>query len=413
MISPWDCRRILAIDDSATNLEQLTAVLSSGGLAEVRCVSDPSTALEAFRQLRPDMVVLTLHMEGVDGFEVLAQIHDILDDDDYVPVIVITADRSVESRDQAWAAGADDFLTMPLDRAEVILRVRNLLRTRTLHTRLRQDNRDLARRLRLHEDRRRWLVEERRTREERIEGLLTGKQLSMAFQPVVELRTGATIGAEAVACFATVPQRSPDVWFAEAKEVGLGAVLESAAISAAVGQIDDLPDGSFLTVNVSPEVVESQEFRAAIRGAPLDRVVLEVTEHARVDDYESLLRALAPLRAGGVRLAVDDAGAGFSSFRHILRLSPDLIKLDIEITHDIDSDPVRQALAGALVTFGITMGATIVAEGIETEAELTAVRDLGIDWGQGFLLGRPAPLSLRATRDDRWVGTDEPSVTVD
>lgn len=403
MISPWDCRRILAVDDSVENLESLTAVLADGGLTEVRCVADPGVALATFYELRPDLVILGLHMAGVDGSDLLEQLREWLDDDDYVPVIVLTADTSDASRDSAWAAGADDFLTTPLDRTDVILRVRNLLRTRTLHTRLRQDNRDLARRLRLHEERRRWLVEERRTREERIEELLAGDRLTMVFQPIVDLATNKVAGNEALARFDTEPVRSPDVWFAEAKEVGLGEQLELAAISSAVGQIDGLPPDTFLAINASPETVVSPYFQAALRGASPERLALEITEHARVDDYDALLAALAPLRRAGTRLAVDDAGAGFSSFRHILRLEPEIIKLDIEITHDIDSDPVRQALATALVTFGSTLGATIIAEGVETEAELETLKAMGVACGQGFLLGRPRALSLRHARDHHWV----------
>jgi len=402
MISPWECRRILAIDDSAENLESLTAILAEGGFTDLRCVADPVVALDAFHELHPDLVLLRLHMPAVEGTDLLAQMHAGLDDDDYVPVIVLTADTSDASRDSAWAAGADDFLTTPLDRTDVILRVRNLLRTRTLHTRLRQDNRDLARRLRLHEERRRWLVEERRTRVERIEELLSGDRLAMVFQPIVDLATGDQVGNEALARFDTEPVRSPDIWFAEAKEVGLGTQLELAAISSAVGQIDELPPDTFLAVNVSPETVVSPYFHAALRGAPPERLALEITEHARVDDYGSLLAALSPLRKAGTRLAVDDAGAGFSSFRHILRLEPEIIKLDIAITHDIDHDPVRQALASALVTFGSTLGATIIAEGVETKAELEALKTMGVACGQGFLLGKPRPLSLRQARDHHW-----------
>jgi EAL domain-containing protein (putative c-di-GMP-specific phosphodiesterase class I) len=157
-----------------------------------------------------------------------------------------------------------------------------------------------------------------------------------------------------------------------------------------------------VSVNVSPETVVSPFFHAALRGAPPERLVLEITEHARVDDYDTLLRALAPSRQAGTRLAVDDAGAGFSSFRHILRLEPDFIKLDIEITPDIDSDPVRKALASALVTFGTTLGATIIAEGVETKHELEALQSMGVECGQGFLLGVPQPLSLRLARDHHW-----------
>ena len=122
---------------------------------------------------------------------------------------------------------------------------------------------------------------------------------------------------------------------------------------------------------------------------PLERIVVEMTEHAPVGDYDGLNTALQPLRDAGARVAVDDAGAGFASLRHILLLAPDIIKLDISLTRGIDSDRSRRALSYALVAFARETQTTIVAEGIETEAELRALRDIGVTHGQGFLLARP------------------------
>ena len=121
-------------------------------------------------------------------------------------------------------------------------------------------------------------------------------------------------------------------------------------------------------------------------------MVLEVTEHAPVEDYDQLNRTLRTLRARGIRLAIDDAGAGFASFRHIVRLAPDFIKLDMTLTRDIDADPARRALATAMVSFALEIGATMIAEGIETEQEFRTLRSLGIGLGQGYFLGVPGSL---------------------
>jgi EAL domain-containing protein (putative c-di-GMP-specific phosphodiesterase class I) len=362
-------------------------------LTQVRCLDDPTVAVEVFDQFQPDLVLIDLHMPVVDGFEVLASLRERLGDVDYVPLIVLTADSTAASRDRALAAGADDFLIKPFDRTEVILRVGNLLRTRSLHTRLRQDNRELARRLRQQDERRDWLADEQRTRQARIERLLTDDTLTMVFQPIVNLATGEMVGMESLARFDTEPRRGPDVWFAEAAAVGLGAQLELAAIRAAVRELPHLPDGTYLSVNVSPPVAQSLLLPDTLPVGVAERLVLEITEHTSVGDYPSLVGALAPLRASGIRLAVDDAGAGYASLRHILRLEPEIIKLDIDLTRDVDSDPVRRALAQALVTFAADIGATVVAEGIETEAELRTLRDIGVTCGQGYHLGRPAPLA--------------------
>jgi EAL domain-containing protein (putative c-di-GMP-specific phosphodiesterase class I) len=145
-------------------------------------------------------------------------------------------------------------------------------------------------------------------------------------------------------------------------------------------------------VNASPETIISAEFSDALADLPAERIVLEITEHADVGDYDALLAALGPLRARGVRLAVDDAGAGYSSLRHILHLQPDLIKLDMSLTRNICLDPARKALASALVSFAREMGSQIIAEGVETEAELSTLKEIGVERAQGYLLARPLPL---------------------
>lgn len=191
-------------------------------------------------------------------------------------------------------------------------------------------------------------------------------------------------GFEALARFAVEPRRTPDVWFAEAAAVGLLIDLELMAVGAALAQFDRLPAGVHLSVNLSPESVMSPRLAATLAGYPLERIVIEVTEHAPVEDYEILNAALGNLRAQGCRLAIDDAGAGFASLRHILRLAPDVIKLDISLTRGLDHDRARRALATALISFANEIGATIVAEGIETVAEVDALRALGVAFGQGY-----------------------------
>jgi EAL domain-containing protein (putative c-di-GMP-specific phosphodiesterase class I) len=147
-----------------------------------------------------------------------------------------------------------------------------------------------------------------------------------------------------------------------------------------------------LAINVGPETIAVPELPAMLAAASADRVVLELTEQLEVDDYPQLGNALRNIRELGVRLAIDDTGAGVASLAHILKLAPDIIKLDRTLTGRIDRDPVRRALAGALVTFAAETGAAVIAEGIETTDELDTVRSLGILHGQGYLLGRPGPV---------------------
>lgn len=238
-------------------------------------------------------------------------------------------------------------------------------------------------------------VDARRERDDalrRINAAIDEQQMSLAYQPIYTLDAHRIAGLECLARFSAAPQRSPDVWFAEATNVGLGVRLELAAFQMALASLPLLPAGVHLAVNVSPAAVLTGEVAHALDGVLAGRIILEVTEHAAIDDYEELSTALAGVRAKGVRLAVDDAGAGYASFRHILNLRPDIIKLDMSLTREIDRDVARRALAAALIGFARETGSLIVAEGIETVSELDAVRALGAHMGQGYYLGRPMPI---------------------
>jgi EAL domain-containing protein (putative c-di-GMP-specific phosphodiesterase class I) len=235
-----------------------------------------------------------------------------------------------------------------------------------------------------------------RLREERdrlIRLTITNRAFETHFQPIVDLRSGNPVGTEALSRFAQLPVRPPDAWFAEAATLGLGVELEMTALELALGQLNRLPPKMYLSLNASVETILSADFRATLAAAPAERIVLELTEHTPVTDYAAFERSMEEIRSHGVRLAVDDAGSGFSSFSHILNLKPDIIKLDIALTRGIDKDPARQALGRALLRFGLEMyRTTIVAEGIETKGELDTLRSLGCPSGQGFLLGRPSRL---------------------
>ena len=240
-------------------------------------------------------------------------------------------------------------------------------------------------------DREQLESEKRRLEWSRIRGVLDRDDIDVEFQPVFDLDDCTIVSLEALARFWTEPMRSPSVWFAEATEVGLGVELELAAIRSALQRLDDFPPGVAIALNVSPTTALDARF-CELLFAVADRVVIEITEHAQVDDYDALQTALAPLRERGVQLAIDDVGAGFANLRHILRLAPDLVKLDLSLTQEISRDPAREALASSLVGFAEGVGASIVAEGISSDEDLALLRALGVDYGQGFHLARPSAL---------------------
>jgi len=226
---------------------------------------------------------------------------------------------------------------------------------------------------------------------QRIEQTLADRAFTTVFQPVVRLDSGRIAGCEALTRFGG--PASPDVWFAEAHRVGLGVQLEAAAIEPALAVLGRLPEDVYVAVNAGPELATSAALRMMLADVDARRVVVELTEQTHVDDYEVLRRALGALRSAGARVAIDDTGSGFASFAHLLKLTPDIIKLDRILTTGIDLDPARRSMAAALVGFAAETGAKVVAEGIETYSELQTVRDLGIEFGQGYFLGRPGPSS--------------------
>lgn len=208
-------------------------------------------------------------------------------------------------------------------------------------------------------------------------------------QPIVDLSTRRTLGFELLSRFPGDPPQRPDEVFAEATAVGLSYTLARRTVERAIEALDVLPRASYISLNLSPDMVLGGDVQELLRGMPLDYLVLEITEHAIVHDYEAIGRALAPVREAGARLAVDDAGAGYASFRHILHLGPDVIKLDMSLTRNIDTDVRRQALAAGLAEFARRGGFDLVAEGIESEGELKTLQSFGPMMGQGYLFSKP------------------------
>lgn len=222
---------------------------------------------------------------------------------------------------------------------------------------------------------------------ERIEEILEGGMVTF-FQPIMELDTGRVVGAEALTRF---PEGRPEEWFDHAHKLGLGVSLEKMAVELALSQMDILGEESYLAVNLSPLALTSPDVVGLFDEVDPKRIVLELTEHLRVEDYQDFRQTISEFRRHGFRLAIDDTGAGFASLSHIIELGPDLIKLNLDLTRGIDRDPVRRSLAASLVAFAADTGPNVIAEGIETEAELETLLELGIGFGQGYLLGRPAP----------------------
>lgn len=386
--------RVLVAEDDPTVRDALEALIrSERSLELVAVVGDAPSAVEAAMREQPDVAVVDVRMPGggasaargitscAPGTRVLA--FTARDDRETVlqmleagAVGYLLKGDSIDEIVEAIHAAADGQAPLSAGVAGEV--IDELLGQLTVDRQAETQTRRQVKRIRrvLEED----------------------DSLSMVFQPICSL-SGGTVGAEALARFRGPPKRGPERWFAEAGKVGLRLELELEAAKGALLALPSLPPDIYLSVNLSPESLRSARFRKLLlETADPKRVVVEVTEHARIDDYERLNVAFDRLREVGVRLAVDDAGAGFASLRHILRLAPHFIKLDRTLIDGIEADRSRQALAAGLISFADKIEATIIAEGIERSAEVDALKALGVDYGQGFFIARPSPLPLKTTR---------------
>lgn len=236
----------------------------------------------------------------------------------------------------------------------------------------------------------------RRDKLERIRAVIARRDFWTVYQPIFNLADDTVVGYEALARFRPEPYRSPDLWIEEAGEVGLRTRLETLLLETALEGLRLIPDDVYLSLNVCPEALLGGSVVGLLAKQPLHRLMLEVTEHTSIVDYARIAAVLEPLRQAGLRLAVDDAGAGYASFRHILKLKPDVIKLDRSLISNVDSDSDSCAMAAALIGFADQTGSKIIAEGVETDAELAVLRELKVTKAQGFLLGLPQPLDIPA-----------------
>jgi EAL domain-containing protein (putative c-di-GMP-specific phosphodiesterase class I) len=213
------------------------------------------------------------------------------------------------------------------------------------------------------------------------------------FQPILHIKDKKLWGYEALTRFGRL-SGTPDKIFEQAGELGLGEQLGSLVIARALEDSAALPQSVFINLNATPELIASGALLELFsQYGDLNRFVLEITEHVIIQDYQEILSAIDPLRKKGMRLAIDDTGAGYASFRHILLLKPEIIKLDMSLIRDIDQNEEKQALTAALVAFSRRGKHLLIAEGVETQEEFSVLRDLGVDLVQGYLFSKPMPVA--------------------
>lgn len=387
-------RVLIAEDDPAMRVALASLIAADDGLQLVASVGDAVEAIEAAVAQRPDVCIVDVSMPGGGGpmaaREIRAQVPD-------ARVLALSGREDRPTVVEMLRAGASGYVVKGIGPDELLAAIHRTADGQATLSPAVTDGvvGELAEHLARDEATRR----RHDAASDAIQRVLSEGQFHMAFQPICRLKSAEPIGFEALARFGLEPRQPPDVWFERAGEVGLLLELEIEAVRAALPALDTLAESTFLAVNVSPTTIVSPRFLSSIvgtgRGA---QIVVEVTEHAPIDDYDAVNAALTRLRAHGVRLAVDDAGAGFASLRHIVRLEPDFIKIDGELTRNVGSDRSQRALTSALIAFARETGATIVAEGLETDEQIATLRGIGVEVGQGYRLGRPGPLNVPADR---------------
>jgi EAL domain-containing protein (putative c-di-GMP-specific phosphodiesterase class I)/ActR/RegA family two-component response regulator len=364
--------RILVVDDDPTVRGLVGLTLALEGI-EVAAVDDGPAALAHLRRHHVDVVLLDRLMPGMDGLEVLAEIRadPALAD---VSVVLITGVDGTAGAVEGLDTGADDYIVKPFAPDELAARVRAQLRGR------RRTGTSLAG----------GRSPEHQAAEALIRDLVRDRAFRSVFQPIVDLDSREVVGHEALTRFDA--GIDPAEMFSTASRLGIGGDLERATLALAVdGARRQQPD-TWLALNVTPSLLLGRTgLDLLLRRTGRDDLVLEISEMEPVHDYGALLAAIDALGAS-VQISVDDAGAGFASLAHILALRARYVKLDKSWIHGIDVEPAKRALVAGLQGFATETGAALIAEGVETQAQLDAVCELGIPYGQGFLLGRPGDL---------------------
>jgi EAL domain-containing protein (putative c-di-GMP-specific phosphodiesterase class I)/CheY-like chemotaxis protein len=377
--------RVLLADDSDSVRDALAQILGEDDSVELVAIAqDAQEAIELAVKHLPDVALIDVRMPAGGGVHAT---REICRRSPQTAVVALSAADDRRTVLRMLESGARGYLVKGSATSELIEMIKRSARHESsLSSEVAGHVVDeLARKLRDEG------AETSRLRDvsDRIERSLEDGGFAIALQPIVLLPSEDVAGYEALARFDLEPNQTPDRWFMDAESVGMRLELELAAIERALEELPFLDRDAYLSVNVSPTTLLEGRLEDHLPPAIRPRIVLEVTEHAPISSYDDLDAALATLRADGVRLAVDDAGAGFASLRHILKLAPDLIKIDQSLTTGIAHDRRVRALAAAIIAFARETGVAVIAEGVETSSQLAELRALGATGAQGFLFGKP------------------------
>lgn len=380
---PAPIRVLIADDDPDVRATLAQIFTATAGIELVGAAADAKTAARLAAETHPDIALVDFHMPG--GGE--ATVRGIRASSSATCIVALSGTADASSSLAMLRAGAASYLVKGASPDELVAAVRRAALGESILAA--EVAGGVIGELAAHLEQSHIEADEADRLRTRVRRVLDEGLVRPVFQPIIDLGSGSPVGFEALSRFDVEPVEPPPVWFGAADAVGLRVELELAAVEVAIERFRASSRPEFLAVNVSPDLLPRLGAFAAEFG---ERLVVEITEHAAIDDYAAIALSLRDLRAEGMRLAVDDAGAGFASLRHVLELAPEFVKLDLSLTGRIDRDARRRALARGILAFADELGIAVVAEGIENDAELRTLREIGVSLGQGWRLAPPGPL---------------------
>jgi EAL domain-containing protein (putative c-di-GMP-specific phosphodiesterase class I) len=370
---PAHLGRVLVVDDDAAMRRVCARVLGSEGW-DVVVVDGGRAAIESICEAgaRFDCVVSDIHMPDIDGFALIAAIRR---HDEEIPILLMTGDPSLDGAVRAIDHGAVSYLAKPFDHETLAAGVARAARRH-----------GLARMARRAAE-----IAEADAQDARLRFETALARSWMAFQPIIDITTNRTFAYEALVRTDEESLQRTDLLIATAERLGripdLGRTVRAQVARAAV----DIPEDVLIFVNVHGlELADDDLFDDSCALAPIaHRIVLEITERIGLDPVAGPAR-VALLRRRGYRIAVDDLGAGYAALGALATLEPEIVKLDMSLIRDLDRNATKRRVVGAIATLCRELGSRVVAEGVETQAELRTLREAGIELFQGFLLARPS-----------------------
>jgi EAL domain-containing protein (putative c-di-GMP-specific phosphodiesterase class I)/DNA-binding NarL/FixJ family response regulator len=373
-------KRVLVADDDDAVVDVLRALIQSqSDLRLIGSANDTEHAIQLAVSEQPDVALIDVRMPGGGGVRAAREISRRCP---RTRVIALTAHEDEATVIAMMAAGANAYVPKGESTERILREIHRLNHLMPVAT---EDDADgvwsadaSARR-----GTPRTPGDRRREQQRRVRDVLDAGAISTAPRSIFDVRTGAVAGVLARTRVARLPMRGGDAWLAEADAVGLLEEFETAVLQAAERDTGMLPSSAFLMVHVSPATIITAGYREALRDLGCERIALEITERAHVDDYTPLNDALAPLRHEGLRLGVCDVGAGLASLRHVAMLAPDLVSLDTALTDGVQHDGARHAVVAALATRATQLGAKTIAQGVDSIDQLAELTGLGVNLAEG------------------------------